>query len=105
MKNVILVEFPGISGLPLRDSEVPYPASSEVTASILGHLKSTVAPDTGVIAVAHSFGTMVLSSIVNTHPKTFSRCVYLDPVSFFGGATSLWPSLFCPLNVRIFLKW
>jgi len=102
--NVILVEFPGISGHPLREEvKPPYPMVEELGSSLRAHLKATVAPKSKIIGVSHSFGTMVLSGIMNTHPETFSATVYLDPVNFFAGATSLGPILYVPLDVPVFI--
>jgi hypothetical protein len=102
--NAVLVEFPGISGHAIRGGPIPYPTASEVTASVRSHLASSIAPSSMVIGIAHSFGTMVLSTIMNSHPSTFQRTVYLDPVSFFPGATSLWPSLYSKLSVPVFMS-
>jgi pimeloyl-ACP methyl ester carboxylesterase len=114
--NVILVEFPGISGhsldivsrpptMPyLNRHDVPYPTAREITHSVLSHLSQTLSPNNKVIGVAHSFGTMVLSQIVNTNPETFHHTVYIDPVTFFPGASSLGPCLYAPLTLKTFVR-
>ncbi|GMI08031.1 hypothetical protein TrVE_jg12816 [Triparma verrucosa] len=106
--NVILVEFPGISGHSVREEAElgfpPYPSAEEVAKSIREHLSVTVAPHSRVIGIAHSFGTMVLSNIMNTFPDTFSRTAYIDPVCFFEGATTLWPVLYSPLTITTFFE-
>lgn len=102
--NVILVEFPGISGHSVREAETPYPSAEETAKSIREHLSVTVAPDSRVIGIAHSFGTMVLSNIMNTFPDTFDRTAYIDPVCFFEGATTLWPVLYSPLTITTFFE-
>ncbi|GMI09300.1 hypothetical protein TrVE_jg5819 [Triparma verrucosa] len=101
--NVILIEFPGISGHKLREGSPPYPTVEEIALSLRAHLKATVAPKSKCIGVSHSFGTMVLSSIMNYYPDTFAATVYLDPVNFFAGATSLGPILYIPLSVPVFI--
>ena len=101
--NVILVEFPGISGHRLRSQSPPYPTVEEQALSVRSHLRATVAPKSKCICVSHSFGTMVLSSIMNVYPETFDATVYLDPVNFFAGATSLGEILYVPLDVPVFI--
>lgn len=56
-----------------------------------------------IVAVSHSFGTMVLSAIMNRHPDTFDASVYIDPVNFFAGAWALAPILYIPISLRVFL--
>mmetsp|Transcript_3330 Transcript_3330/g.6337 ORF Transcript_3330/g.6337 Transcript_3330/m.6337 type:complete len:484 (-) Transcript_3330:44-1495(-) len=102
--NAILVEFPGISAHPLREDKLPpYPACDEIAASIRAHLKMTLNASSKIVAVAHSFGTMVLSAIMNKHPDTFDASVYIDPVNFFAGAWALAPILYIPISLRVFL--
>ncbi|GMH84370.1 hypothetical protein TL16_g09903 [Triparma laevis f. inornata] len=101
--NVILIEFPGISGHSLRTSSPPYPTVEEIALSLRAHLKATINPKSKCIGVSHSFGTMVLSSIMNYYPDTFNATVYLDPVNFFAGATSLGPILYIPLSLPVFI--
>ena len=76
----------------------------QIALCIRSHLKDTISPRSKCIGVSHSFGTMVLSAIMNSHPSTFAATVYLDPVNFFPGATSLGPVLYIPLSVSVFLS-
>jgi hypothetical protein len=41
---------------------------------------------------------------MNSHPDTFDATVYMDPVNFFAGATSLGPILYVPITLGVFIE-
>ena len=75
---IILLDLPQVS-LRIND-DIPSIASS--VDSVCEILDKTVGSDKKATMVGHSFGSLILSWMVQSRPDRVSNCIFLDPIVF-----------------------
>ena len=93
--GIVLLEMPGISGQPVRTHTTAYPTAQEIADVVKTTLAKYSQP---VIAMGHSYGTMVLSYCMNYHPGIFTRKILIDSPIFFVNTNKFWSELLKPTS-------
>jgi len=76
--SVILIDLPFVS-LQMSDD---IPSIIDQSKSVCNILDETVGKNTKATFVGHSFGSLILSWMVQSHPDRVANCVFIDPVCF-----------------------
>jgi pimeloyl-ACP methyl ester carboxylesterase len=89
--GIILLEIPVISGQPVRTHATAFPTAQEFADAVHTALAKYSQP---MIAMGHSYGTLILSYCMNHHPDMFARKILIDSPIFFPDTTKFFPVIF-----------